>query len=165
MLAAVGHHAPFERSCQQTKLLAGVEMTAKEVERAEEAVGEDIGARQQQEVQRTLQRDRPGARGDVIPILYVQMGGTGVSVVKKEAAGRQGKTEGQPAHAREAQLGCVLTQTKRDDECYPLRDPDSIIYTGAFETAEPFGTRLSLEAWKRDWSRSVQGSFKPDARP
>jgi hypothetical protein len=38
MLAAVGHDAPLERSCQQMKLLAGVEMTAKEVERTAEPV-------------------------------------------------------------------------------------------------------------------------------
>ncbi len=37
-LAAVGHNAPLERSCQRMKLLAGVEMTAKEVERTAEPV-------------------------------------------------------------------------------------------------------------------------------
>jgi hypothetical protein len=42
----------------------------------------------------------------MIPILYVQMDGTGVPVVKKETLGRPGKTEGQPAHTWEVKLGC-----------------------------------------------------------
>ena len=92
--------------------------------------------------------------GEPIPILYVQMDGTGVPVVKKETVGRQGKTEGQPAHTREVKLGCVFTQTTWDEEGYPIRDPDSTTYTGAIETAEEFGKRLYLEAWKRGWSRA-----------
>jgi len=42
--------------------------------------------------------------GAPIPILYVQMDGTGIPVVKKETVGRQGKIEGQPAHTREVKL-------------------------------------------------------------
>jgi hypothetical protein len=84
------------------------------------------------------------------------MDGTGVPVVKKETVGRQGKTEGQPAHTREVKLGCVFTQAKWDAEGYPIRDPDSTTYTGAIETAEEFGKRIYLEAWKRGWSRAAK---------
>ena len=101
-----------------------------------------------------MQLDLPIVVGEPIPILYVQMDGTGVPVVKKETVGRQGKTEGQPAHTREAKLGCVFTQTTWDEEGYPIRDPDSTTYTGAIETAEEFGKRIYLEAWKRGWSRA-----------
>jgi hypothetical protein len=41
--------------------------------------------------------DLPIVIGKPVPILYVQMDGTGVPVVKKETVGRAGKTEGQPA--------------------------------------------------------------------
>jgi hypothetical protein len=82
------------------------------------------------------------------------MDGTGIPVVKKETQGRKGKTDGQPAHTREAKLGCVFTQTSWDAEGYPIRDPDSTTYTGAIETAEEFGKRLYLEAWNRGWSRA-----------
>jgi hypothetical protein len=92
--------------------------------------------------------------GEPIPILYVQMDGTGVPVVKKETEGRRGKTDGQPAHTREAKLGCVFTQTTCDKEGYPMRDPHSTTYTGAIETAEEFGKRLYREAWNRGWSRA-----------
>ena len=98
--------------------------------------------------------DLPIVVGEPIPILYVQMDGTGVPVVKKETVGRQGKIDGQPAHTREAKLGCVFTQTAWDQEGYPIRDPDSTTYTGAIETAEEFGKRIYLEAWKRGWSRA-----------
>jgi hypothetical protein len=62
--------------------------------------------------------------------------------------------EGQPAHTREVKLGCVFTQTRWDKKGYPIRDPDSTTYTGAIETAEEFGKRIYLEAWKRGWSRA-----------
>jgi len=74
--------------------------------------------------------------------------------VKKETVGRQGKTESQPSHTRKVELGCVFTQTACDEEGYPIRDPDSTTYTGAIETAEEFGKRIYVEAWKRGWSRA-----------
>jgi hypothetical protein len=131
-------------------------VTTKAVERTAETIGGDIAARQQPEMQRALQSDLPLVVGESIPILYVQMDGTGVPVVKKETAGRQGKTDGQPAHTREAKLGCVFTQTMWDQQGYPIRDPGSTTYTGAIENAEEFGKRLYLEACKRGWSRAAK---------
>lgn len=75
-------------------------------------------------MQRALQLDLPLVVGSPIPIPYVQLDGAGVPVVKKETVRRVGKTEGQPAHTREARLGCVFTQTKCDEEGYAIRDPD-----------------------------------------
>jgi hypothetical protein len=154
MHASVGHAAPFDRGRQQMKLLAGLEVTTKAVERTAETMGEDIAAREQEQIQRAVQLDLPMVLGDPIPFLYVEMDGTGVPVVKKETTGRAGKTEGRPAHTREVKLGCVFTQTKWDTEGYAIRDIDSTTYTGAIETAEEFGKRLYLEAWKRGWSRA-----------
>jgi hypothetical protein len=154
MQALVGQDAPFDHGREQIKVLAGLEVTTKAVERNTEAIGSDIACREQQEMQRVVQLDLPIVVGEPIPILYVQMDGTGVPVVKKETEGRKGKTDGQPAHTREAKLGCVFTQTAWDEQGYPIRDPDSTTYTGAIETAEEFGKRLYLEAWKRGWSRA-----------
>jgi len=155
MQATVGQDAPFEQGREQMKVLAGLEVTAKSVERTAEAVGADIAARERVQIQQALQLDLPAVAGNPIPILYVQMDGTGVPVVKKETVGRQGKIEGQPAHTREVKLGCVFTQTRWDQKGYALRDPDSTTYTGAIETAEEFGRRLYAEAWKRGWSRAL----------
>ncbi len=154
MLALVGQEAPFDHGREQMKVLAGLEVTTKAVERTAEAIGGDIAQREQQEIQRAVQLDLPIVVGEPIPILIVEMDGTGVPVVKKETEGRKGKTDGQPAHTREAKLGCVFTQSGWDEEGYPIRDPDSTTYTGAIETAEEFGKRLYLEAWKRGWSRA-----------
>lgn len=154
MQALVGQEAPFDHGREQMKVLAGLEVTTKAVERSAEAIGEDMARGDQQEVQRAVQLDLPIVLGEPVPILYVQMDGTGVPVVKKETDGRKGKADGQPAHTREAKLGCVFTQTAWDAEGFAIRDPDSTTYVGAIETAEEFGKRLYVEAWKRGWSRA-----------
>ena len=154
MQAVVGQEAPFDHGRQQMKLLADLEVTTKSVERTAEAIGENIAARQQQEIQRAVQLDLPIVLGQAVPRLYVQMDGTGIPVVPKETVGRQGKTEGQPSHTREVKLGCVFTQTTWDEEGFPIRDPDSTTYTGAVESAEEFGKRIYLEAWNRGSSRA-----------
>jgi len=154
MHALVGQEAPFDHGREQMQLLAGLEVTTKSVERIAEAIGGDIAQREQAEIQKALQLDLPVIAGEPIPILYVQMDGTGVPVVKKETLGRQGKADGQPAHTREVKLGCVFTQTTWDEEGFALRDPDSTTYTGAIETAEEFGKRIYREALNRGWSRA-----------
>lgn len=154
MQALVGQDAPFDQGRQQMKLLADLEVTTKAVERTAEAIGEDVARGDQQQVQRAVQLDLPLIVGAPVPILYVQMDGTGVPVVKKETEGRKGKADGQPAHTREAKLGCVFTQTAWDEQGFAVRDPNSTTYVGAIETADQFGKRLYVEAWKRGWSRA-----------
>ncbi len=154
MQALVGQQAPFDHGREQMKVLAGLEVTTKSVERTAEAIGGDVAQQEQQQIQRAVQLDLTIPIGQPVPILYVQMDGTGVPVVKKETVGRQGKTDGQPAHTREAKFGCVFTQTTWDEEGFAIRDPDSTTYTGAIETAVEFGKRIYLEAWKRGWSRA-----------
>lgn len=154
MQALVGQEAPFDHGRQQLKVLAGLEVTTKSVERTAKSIGEEIEQREQREIQRALQLDLPIPFGQPIPVLYVQMDGTGVPAVKKETRGRPGREEGQPAHTREAKLGCVFTQTTWDQKGFPIRDPDSTTYTGAIETAEEFGLRIYREAWERGWGRA-----------
>jgi len=155
MQALVGQEAPFDQGREQMSVLAGLEVTAKSVERVAEAIGADIAQREQGAIQKALPLDLPVVAGAPIPILYVQMDGTGIPVVKKETVGRPGKIAGQPAHTREAKLGCVFTQTRWDAEGYAIRDPDSTTYTGAIETAEELGQRLYREAGERGWSRAL----------
>lgn len=154
MQALVGQDASFDHGREQMQRLAGLEVTTKSVERVSESIGADIARRQQEEIDRTVQLDLPIILGESVPILYIQMDGTGLPVVKKETIGRKGKLDGLPAHTREAKLGCVFTQTKWDQEGFAIRDHDSTSYTGAIETAEQFGKRLYVEAWKRGWSRA-----------
>jgi len=154
MLAAVGHEGPFDRGRQQMELLAGLSITTKAVERTAEAIGEDIEVRQQRELRQALQLELPIPMGARIPILYVEMDGTGIPVVRKETEGRAGKQDGQPAYTREAKLGCVFTQATVDEEGYPIRDEASTSYVGAIENCDQFGCRLYAEAWQRGWARA-----------
>jgi hypothetical protein len=147
MLAVVGQAAPFDNGREQMKLLAALDVTTKAVERTAETIGEDIGAREREQIQRAVQLDLPVIVGEPVPILYVQMDGTGIPVTKAER--REGKSEGLPAHTREVKLGCSFTQTTWDQEGYAIRDPDSTTYTGAIETAAEFGRRIYLEAWNK----------------
>ena len=156
MHALVGQDAPFDHGREQMKVLAGLEVTTKSVERTAEAIGEDIAQREREEIEKAIQLNLPVVLGKPIPVLYVEMDGTGVPVVKKETVGRQGKTDGQPAHTREVKLGCVFTQTTYDKEGFPIRDPDSTTYTGAIETAEEFGKRIYLEAYQRGWEHAAK---------
>jgi hypothetical protein len=154
MQALVGQDAPFDHGRQQIKLLADLEVTTKNVERTAEAIGEDIAVGERRELQRAKQLDLPMVVGKPVPVLYVQIDATGVPVVKKETVGRQGK-DGHPARHRDAKLGSVFTQTTWDQEGYAIRDPDTTTYVCAIETAEEFGKRIYLEAWKRGWSRAA----------
>jgi hypothetical protein len=154
MMAAVGHEAAFDRGREQLQLLAGLTVTTKAVERTAEAIGEDIEQRQQQECKQAMQLELAIPIGPRIPVLYVELDGTGIPVLRKETEGRAGKQEGQPAHTREAKLGCVFTQTKVDAEGYPIRDEASTSYVGGIESCEEFGRRLYAEAWRRGWARA-----------
>jgi hypothetical protein len=89
MQALVGHEAPFDHGREQMNVLAGWEVTTKSVERTAEAIGADIAQCEQGEIQKAPQLDLPVVAGEPIPILYVQMDGTRVPVVKKETVGRE----------------------------------------------------------------------------
>ena len=165
MLALVGQEAPFDHGREQMKQLANLKVTTKAVERTAEAIGADIAAGEQEQIHSAMQLNLPIVIGPPIPILYVQMDGTGIPVVKQETAGRKGKTDGQPAHTREVKLGCVFTQKGWDKEGYAIRDEDSTTYTGAIETAEEFGKRIYREAWDRGWGRAEKKVLLGDGSP
>lgn len=125
MLAMVDNEVPFDQGQEQRRRLADLTVTPKAVERTAEAIGEDIASRQDAEVRRALQGSWPLAAREPIPVLYVQREGTGVAAVRAETEARAGKIEGQPAHPREAKLGCVFTQSGVDEEGHPVRDAAS----------------------------------------
>lgn len=154
MMGVVGSETSFEQGRDQLRLLAGLEVRTKAVERHAEALGADIAAREQVEIRRAKQLELPEVCVPSAPVLYIQMDGTGVPVVAAETEGRRGKLKGQPARTREVKLGCVFTQTTTDQQGRPVRDEHSTTYTAAIETAEQFGLRLYTETWRRGWSRA-----------
>jgi hypothetical protein len=151
MEAVVGSEMPFTPACEPMKVLAGLEVPAKAIERAAEAIGADIAQRDQQEIERAKQLVLPLVPKQDIPKMYVLMDGVQVPVVAAETEGRASRTEGQRARTRECKLGSVFLQTTVDAEGWPVRDPGTTTYVGAIETAAAFGYRLYTEAWRRGW--------------
>lgn len=152
MMGRVGGKEPFNEGRIDLEELAGVLVKTKAVERVSEAIGEQIEI--------ILQRERELAMsGKVVPFkavpkMYVAIDGTGVPVVARETEGRKGKDETGKAKTREAKLGCVFTQTRLDEEGYPVRDENSTTYVGAIETADVFGARIYAEAVRRGITRA-----------
>ncbi len=154
MMAMVGSESSFAAGRQQLHLLAGLEVTAKAVERHAEAIGSDIVGREQANRDRVVQLEFPDILGAAVPVLYIEMDGTQLPMVRAELQGRSGRIPGQPARTREVKLGAVFTQTTTDPEGRPIRDAASTTYTGAIESAELFGRRLYVEAFERGWDRA-----------
>ncbi len=73
--------------------------------------------------------------------------------------------DGEPAHTREAKLGCIFTQITLDEEGRPVRDEDCTTYTGAIKTADQFGRRVYTEAWQRGWDRAENKVIRGDGAP
>ena len=63
----------------------------------------------------------------------------------EELAGRKGKQADGSAKSRQAYLGCVFLQHKRDEEGHPIRDHDSTTYIFSFDTVEKFCLLLRKE--------------------
>jgi hypothetical protein len=154
MMAVVGSETSFEHGREELELLAGLQVTTKAVERQAEAIGADIAQQEQAQTKRAKQLELPTVIGPAVPVLYIEMDGTQIPMVRSELEGRPGRIEGQPARTREVKLGCVFTQTSTDEQGRPVRDEASTTYTGGIETAEEFGHRLYTEAWERGWSRA-----------
>jgi len=154
MMAVVGSDTSFEQGREQLALLAGIDVTTKAVERQAEAIGEDIAQMEKLRAVRALQLELPEVLSPAVPILYIEMDGTQVPMVRTELEGRAGRIEGKPARTREVKIGAVFTQTSTDEEGRPMRDTDSTSYTAAIENAAQFGFRMYTEAWERGWSRA-----------
>ena len=151
MIGLVGGKEPFNEARTDLEELAGVCVSTKAVERASEAIGEDIEASEKPDRELLVSgkivalesKKRSVAR------MYIAMDGTGVPVLPIETVGRRGKGETGEAKTREARLGCVFTQTAIDGSGEPVRDEDSTTYVGAIEPAEQFGPRIYAEAVQR----------------
>jgi hypothetical protein len=154
IMARVGAYRAFGLGHEDIKEIAGIDVTAKEIERACNKIG--------LQAEEFFDKRASEALSDkIIPIksvpkMYVCMDGTGVPMVKKELVGRQGKAEDGHAKTREVKLGCVFTQAGLDEKGRPVRDEGSTSYVGAIETAEDFGKRIYSEARRRGVNRAKE---------
>ena len=123
----------FEERSALLHELAGVEVSVSQVQRAAEALGAEIAADERVCVERM---------GEVAPTMYLGMDGTGVPMRPSEVAGRAGKQSDGSAKTREAKVVTVWTAESRDEEGKPVRDPGSITYSAAIESAAAPDTSL-----------------------
>ena len=159
MVGRVGAMVSFEEGHQLLGELAGVEVTAKQVEREAEALGREIAQDEKQVVA------LPPANDPVPPTLYLGMDGTGVPVRKQELVGRARKQPDGSAKTREVKLVTVWSAEKRDKKGIPVRDPGSISYSAAIESAaqkdtddtpSQFAARVQREAIRRSFDHATR---------
>lgn len=149
MMGRAGSQGTFKCGQEDLRIYAGIDVTAKDVERVAECIGKDVEKWLLQERQQTLQQAPVVPLKKTIRILYVCYDGTGVPMIPKELAGRKGKQPDGSAKTREAKLGCVFTQTGTDEKGFAIRDPESTSFVGAIETSEEFGWRIYAESVRR----------------
>lgn len=149
LMTHIGANQTFLSSSADLKLYAALAVSAKDVERVAESSGEQVSQWQQREEQAALAREPHPNSTAPIPVLYACYDGTGVPMTRRELAGRKGKQPDGSARTREAFLGCVFTQTSRDEKGRPLRDEASTTYLGAIINASEFGVRIHGEAKRR----------------
>ena len=117
----LGSEMPFVPACEPMKVLAGLAVPAKAIERAAEQVGAAIAQRDEQEIERAKQLVLPLVFKQNIPIMYVLMDGVQIPVVAAETEGRASRIGGKRARTRECKLGCVFIQTDDEKEGWPIR--------------------------------------------
>lgn len=160
MAAAVGAMVSFQEGSQLLEELAGVSLDAKQVERAAETLGAEIAADEQQDVIAASTTPLPA-------VLYLGLDGTGIPMRAAELQGRSGKQPDGSAKTREVKLCTVWSAEARDAAGRPVRDPGSVTYSAAIESAATLDTdavpaaftqRVLREAARRrftDASRTV----------
>jgi len=165
MTASAASLVSFQESSGLLHELAGVEVSAKQVERVAEALGAEIAVDERQNVEKAS----PAA-----PTLYLGMDGTGVPMRAPEVAGRTGKQADGSAKTREAKLVTLWTAESQDQEGKPIRDPGSISYSAAIESAatldtslkpSDFAARVEREATRRGFAEARRRVVLGDGSP
>jgi hypothetical protein len=155
----------FAESSELLGELAGVSVDPKAVERTAEALGREIA------------RDERGVvvpSAPPAPTVYLGLDGTGVPMRASELVGRAGKGPDGSAGTREVKLVTAWTAEGRDDEGIPVRDPGSVSYSAAIESAatgdtdatlSAFGLRVEREATRRGFDRAERRVVIGDGAP
>ena len=164
MMAYVGSKAPFAEGAEDLRRLASLSIPAKSIERFCEIIGKQVEEyRWHQEANSDCRILGQEKKNDLV--FYLGYDGTGFPVLKRETVGRKGKGENEEAKTREMKVGCVFTQTRRNDEGYPVRDESSTSYFGACEKADVFSHRVLHEADVRGLSKAHRVCVLGDGAP
>jgi len=167
MVAAVGAMVSFQEGSQLLEELAGVSLDAKQVERAAEALGAEIAVDEQ--------RDSTAPNAAPLPdVLYLGIDGTGIPMRAAELQGRPGKQPDGSAKTREVKLCTVWSAEARNADNHPVRDPGSVTYSAAIESAatadtdeapSAFTQRVLREATRRRFTEAQRTVVLGDGAP
>jgi hypothetical protein len=156
MLGSVAAEVSFDTSSGLLWDLAGLRIDAKQVERMAESLGAEMAEDERQYT-------TPVCDDDLAPTVYLGIDGSGIPVRPEELAGRAGKQPDGKAKTREGKLVIVWSAESRDEEGLPVRDPGSITYSAAIESAatldtdqypSEFAERVRREATRRRCSEA-----------
>ena len=165
MAGSAAAEISFEKASELVGTLAGVRVETKQVERTAEALGRRIAAEE-----RTVTEPAPAPA----PTVYLGLDGTGVPVRPAEVEGRPGKQPDGSAKTREVKLVTVWTAESRDKRGRPVRDPGSVSYSAAVESAagrdtdprpSPFAQRVYREAQRRGFDAAERRVVLGDGAP
>ena len=154
MTSSTAARVSFEESSALLHEWGGVQVSVSQVERATEALGAEIAA-DEHACMETM--------GGVASTMYLGMDGTGVPMRAAEVAGRTGKQPDGSAKTREAKLVTLWTAESRDQHGTPMRDPGSVTYSAAIESAatadtnpnrSDFAERVLREATRRGFTEA-----------
>ena len=156
IIGSVAAEVSFEISSELLWDLAGLRIDAKQVERIAERLGVEMADDERQ-------CTTPHSAEPLPPTLYLGMDGSGIPVRPRELVGRVGKQPDGKAKTREGKLVTVWSAESRDAEGLPRRDPGSITYSAAIESAatrdtdeypSEFAERVRREATRRRFTEA-----------
>jgi hypothetical protein len=153
LLGRTAAQLPYGESQEQLQELAGLTVDASQIQRVVQLLGPPAQARLV---------ELPGLARAAMPELYVSVDGTGVPMVRAEVAGRAGRGPDGQARTREIKLAALFTQTMRDAEGQPVRDPQSTTYLASFLSADPFGGLVRRAALARGMALAQRVVFLGD---
>ncbi len=149
--------ASFAEASQLLDDLAGLRVSPKHVERVAEALGREIDAAERSG---TVFASVPPSA----PTMYLGIDGTGVPVRQSETAGRPGKQPDGSAKTREAKLITAWTAESRHPQTgRPMRDPGSVSYCAAIESAASRDTDRHPSAFAQRVRREAERRGFPQA--
>jgi hypothetical protein len=164
MLGSVTAEVSFETSSGLLWDLAGLRIDAKQVERIAERLGEEMA--EDERLHTT-----PLSQDALPPTLYLGIDGSGIPVRPAELLGRAGQQPDGKAKTREGKLVTVWSAESRDEEGLPVRDPGSVTYSAAIESAATldtdecpaeFAERVRREATRRRFTEAKRMAVLAD---
>ena len=133
----------YQKAENHLRETGGIDFSARQIQRLVQSIGPEAQQWQEREALKPL------PEAEAVPVMYVSADATGVPMRAEELEGRAGKQPDGSAKHRMAYLGCVFTQTQRNEDGSPLRDHDSTTYVSSFGSIDEFGPMLRQEAIRR----------------